>query len=527
MSRDKRTIIDAMCDYAQRKPVRMHMPGHKGKRVFSDGPEVVPTPQWANSVLDELRAIDMTESPGLDNLHYPTGCIRETQRRAERLYGTARTYMLVNGATSGIQASLLAARMTLGAGRVVLPRNVHKSVVSAMAMSGLEPVYVCPEYNGDFGGYLPLDTDRIKRVLEQETFKNSDCPLRAVLILNPTYSGFSRDLTQIADLVHSYGALLIVDEAHGSHFSLGKDTPASALKSGADLVVHGCHKTTVAFTQTAFLHVGEGTPARFPALIASIEEALRTVQTTSPSYILLASLEQAVTSLEKDAGKWVDMGVSTARDISSRLSRIPGISVAGYDPNVPIPPGLTHDPGRILVNLSGLGITGPQAGKYLVSQKNVDPEMVGPNSILLIWTGADDLRSVDAVEAAFKDLAAAVKNQSIASCADGKAPVVLGEAPIPKKAMPLREAFLAVSEPVPIEKTLGRVSADTIVIYPPGSPLVTPGEVIDENVIQYILRAKEFGLNVLGRGVDERERPIEVYCVRSADDDTSYCMASS
>lgn len=527
MSDTSRSIIKSMCYYASRKPVRMHMPGHKGRTAFSSGTnQVETTPEWAWNLLDELRAIDMTESPGLDNLHYPTGCIRETEKRAEKIFGSSRTHLLVNGATSGIQAALMAVRMTLGPGTVVLPRNVHRSMVTAMTMSGLEPVFVWPEYDHRLGGYLPLDVDRLRAALESASSSSEhssgvDGPPRAVLVINPTYCGFARDLTKVAELVHSYGAALIVDEAHGTHFAAGNDLPPSALQAGADLVVHGAHKTTVAFTQTAFVHVGKSTPERFPALAAALEEALRAVQTTSPSYILMASLEQAIEMMEKEDGAWIDRGVATATELTKRLSRIPGLSVVGYEAGVPVPPGLMHDPGRVLINLNGLRCTGPQAAKYLAEVHKVDPEMTGPKSILLIWTGADDEKTIDVVEAAFRDLAQEFAPEP--GSKNGSGPMasalqLMREGPRPKKVMSLREAFLSVAVPVPIEEAVGRVSADTIVIYPPGSPLVTPGEAIDAEIVEYIENAKKAGMNVLGRGIqgsngNGNNGTMMVYCV--------------
>ncbi len=520
MSEKKPSIMEAVCRYASSKLVRMHMPGHKGKRVFTadSGSGQEPTPEWAAGLLDDLRAIDMTESPGLDNLHYPTGCIRETERRAETLFRSARTFMLVNGATAGIQASLMATRMTMGPGKVILPRNVHKSVVTAMVMSGLEPAYVWPEYDGNFGGHLPLDAERVKEALQMEFRDSGSCAPKAVVLLNPTYSGLARDVTQIADVVHSYGILLIVDEAHGTHFGIGKHSLPSALGCGADLVVHGAHKTTVAFTQTAFLHVGTSAVGRLPALVPAVEEALRAVQTTSPSYILMASLEQAIDTLEKGNGCWVDKGADAASRLGCRLSEIPGLSVAGYGVSAPVPAGLRLDPGRLLVHLGELGITGPEAARYLVTEKRIDPEMVGPESLLLIWTGADGQESFEAIESAFRDLAARFPKDSV------KPPLVKGksdrsflaeEAPRPTRVMSLRRAFLSVAEPVPVERASGRVSADTVVIYPPGSPLITPGERIDENIVQYILCAQDAGLNVLGRGICGKKGGTAVYCVQS------------
>ncbi len=512
MSERNCSIINAMCNYASRKSVRMHMPGHKGKKVFLGGPSPEPAFEWAQQLLDEFRVIDMTESPGLDNLHYATGCIREVERKAESLFGSSRTYLLVNGATSGVQASMIAARMTLGSGIVALPRNVHKSTVTAIAISGFEPEFIDPEFNRNLGGYLPLDEERLEKVLEQALSRRDGAEVRAVLVINPTYCGFARDLSRVSDLVHSRGAMLIVDEAHGTHFKIGRTLPPSALECGADLVVHGAHKTTVAYTQTALLHVGKSAPERFPGLLPSIEEALRTVQTTSPSYLLMASLEQAIDVLAADDGLWVQKGMETAREITRRLKRIPGLSVAGCDPSVPVPDGLMHDPCRILVNLGGLNVTGPEAARFLSQDMLVYPEMTGPEHLLMIWTGADGEDEVNAVEVAFKELSVRYRKKS--GCDNELGLCLIQEAPKPRWAMGLREAFLSVSEPVPIENAVGRVSADTVVIYPPGSPLITPGERFDREIVEYILEASSTGLNVLGRGIGNGQDVMMVYCTK-------------
>ena len=179
-------------------------------------------------------------------------------------------------------------------------------------------------------------------------------------------------MMEIAREVHARGMALIVDEAHGTHFSNGEGLPPDALAAGADLVIHGAHKTTVAFTQTAFLHLGREAEARFPGIELAVEEALRAVQTTSPSYILMASIEQAVEALERNDGVWVDNGTKTALELANRLSKIPGISVAGFDR--PLPPGLFHDPSKLLVNLN-LSVGGPAAVKFLVQKCRVVPEM--------------------------------------------------------------------------------------------------------------------------------------------------------
>ncbi|HHX28993.1 MAG: aminotransferase class I/II-fold pyridoxal phosphate-dependent enzyme [Bacillota bacterium] len=516
-------IIRAACSYASHNPVRLHMPGHKGRRAFPGSTTLIEgSPGWAGALLDAVRALDMTEAPGLDNLHYPTGCIRESERRAEALFGSERSHFLVNGATAGIQAALLAARMTLGEGTVVLPRNVHKSLVSAMVISGLEPVFAWPEYSPEFSVHMPLDWPCLESTLEEIERRGEPSP-KAVFLINPTYSGFSRDMSRIAEEVHARGMVLIVDEAHGSHFAVGKGLPRPALRCGADLIIHGLHKTTVAYTQTAMLHLGKGANSRFSGLSDAVEEALRAVQTTSPSYILMSSIEQAVEVLGKDGGDWVNRGTETALELARRLSSIPGLVVAGYGEQGATPNDVKHDPSKLMVILSGLSVTGPEAAKFMIRERNIVPEMTGPNYVLMLISGSHGPADVEAIENAFIALAErfpAGHESTPAEEAVGTGTVdvssLMRAMPRPARTMPLREAFLSVARPVPVEQAAGKVSADTIVIYPPGSPLLTPGERIDPEVVEYIVNARRAGLNVLGRGIRGGEGEMRVYCVASS-----------
>lgn len=524
-------IIGAACSYAKRNPVRLHMPGHKGRKAFSGNVTIataghegsVPralipgSVEWAETLLDEIRALDLTEAPGMDNLHYPTGCIREAERRAEALFGSERSHFLVNGATSGIQAALLAVRMVLGGGTVLLPRNVHKSLVSALAFSGLEPVFAWPEYSAQFSVYMPLDWERLKASLD-EIERRGDPMSKAVFLINPTYSGFSRDISMIAKEVHARGMMLVVDEAHGPHFAIGRGLPRTALRQGADLVIHGMHKTTVAYTQTAMLHIGAGAGSRFPGLHEAVEEALRAVQTTSPSYILMASIEQAIDMLDRDGGRWVNRGTEMALELARRLSAIPGLVVAGYGKHAAESNDIEHDPSKLMVILEGLSVSGPQAARFLIEECNIVPEMSGPKYLLMLISGAHGPEDVDAIEKAFRTLAERFPARQTAPGEELEDEVALltGRMPRPERVMPLRDAFLSVARAVPVEEAAGKISADTIVIYPPGSPLLTPGERIDPDVVEYIVSARKAGLNVLGRGIRGGEGEMRVYCVESS-----------
>lgn len=501
------------------------MPGHKGRKAFPDTTVVSSargTLEWLEAIFDEIRAVDMTEAPGMDNLHYPTGCIRESERRAEALFGSARCHFLVNGATSGIQAALLAVRMTLGEGAVILPRNVHKSLVSAMVLSGLEPVFAWPEYSAELGVHMPLDWPSIEVILD-EIEKRGDPLPKAVVVVNPTYSGFARDISRLAKEAHARGMILVVDEAHGPHFAIGRGLPRPALRQGADLVIHGLHKTTIAYTQTAMLHLGIGASSRFPGLEEAVEEALRAVQTTSPSYILMASIEQAVHELREDGGRWVNRGTETALELARRLSSIPGLVVAGYGKHAAESKDVEHDPSKLMVILRGLSITGPQAADFLVEECSIVPEMSGPNYVLMLISGAHGPFDVEAIEGAFKTLAErfplkaeSVENQGVGGTGDYGASFLTERMPRPERVMLLRDAFLSVARPVSVEEAVGRISADTIVTYPPGSPILTPGERIDPEIVEYIVSAKKAGLNLLGRGINGGRGEMMVYCVESS-----------
>ncbi len=393
-----------------------------------------------------------------------------------------------------------------------------------MVISGLEPVFAWPEYSPDFSVHMPLDWPCLKATLDEIERRGEALP-KAVFAINPTYSGFARDMSRIAEEVHARGMILIVDEAHGPHFAVGKGLPRPALRSGADLVIHGLHKTTVAYTQTAMLHMGTGAESRFPGLSDAVEEALRAVQTTSPSYILMSSIEQAIEVLGKDGGRWVNKGTETALELAWRLSSIPGLTVAGFGQDAALPKDVEHDPSKLMVMLTGLSVTGPEAAKFLIRECNIVPEMSGPNYVLMLISGAHGDSDIALIERAFRALAERFPIRDKGPGTQGKGTRSEGTVevasltramPRPVRAMPLRDAFLSIARPVPVEQCAGKISADTIVIYPPGSPLLTPGERIDPEVVEYIVNARRAGFNVLGRGLMGGEGEMRVYCVASS-----------
>jgi len=491
-------ILAQIESYIKREPVRMHTPGHKGFRTKSACFHLETELPAIGDIIDRLHVIDVTELPGLDNLHYPSDAIKRSEETFALVFGARKTFFLVNGATAGILAALLAVRMNFGKGYVLVPRNVHRSVISGLILAGLEPLFVYPEYDRRLGGYLPLAYKSVKRKLEEDFHKE----IRAVLIVNPTYYGISRNLTSTCNLVHGAHIPVIVDEAHGTHFPFSNELPPSALHTGADIVIHGTHKTTPALTQTGLLHVTHGCAERFHDLSQNIEEALRLIQSSSPSYILLASLERSLEAF-KDGAKWVKEGVRLGREISRRLSKIEGIYV-----RVPsCDSGLLHDPGKVCVDVSGLKITGRKARDFMWSRWKVAPEMVGPQDVLLLVTGSDGDETLSILEKAFKELAITFLNENHRQVA------LLGEPPRPVQILPLKEAFFSPARSLLISSAEGEISADTVLIYPPGSAILVPGEKIDAEVVEYIETARNLGLEVLGRGYYREESEMRVFCV--------------
>jgi arginine/lysine/ornithine decarboxylase len=534
MSKVPQGILESLTRYIRENPIRMHMPGHKGMTTR-------PVQEMPGKVLEAVKALDITEVPGMDNLHYPRGAIRATERALSRAFGTSRTHCLVNGATSGILASLLAIRMTLGKGRIIVPRNAHRSIVSGLVLSGLEPLFVYPEYDASLGGYLPLQVSDIKKQLKGWP-SNGRCSLagrikdiRGMVLVNPTYFGMARDTSGLCLLAGEMGIPVVADEAHGTLFPFSGRFPPSAIGTGASLVVHGVHKTSKAFTQTGLLHVAQTCTDMFPGLAENVQEALRLVQSTSPSYLLLASLERAMEDFSQDS-EWVQTVVESGRGLASRLSRIQGLEVRvpweGTEPNGDTARpgrdrGFLWDPGKILVGVSALGITGPQAQAILWEKNRVVPEMVGFDYVLLMVTGSDTSSTIERVVRGFE----ALSNECLGPGATVAAlqysrplpgeregckfftKTLEQEPPRAKRVMSLSQAFYSNSRPFSLRDSIGKICADTIFIYPPGSPIVVPGERIDDAIVKYLNAAMKCGLEVLGRGYSDYQREMKVFCV--------------
>jgi arginine/lysine/ornithine decarboxylase len=391
---------------------------------------------------------------------------------AADLYGADRTFFLVNGSTAGIQALLLA--VTHPGEKVLLPRNIHRSVVGGLVLSGADPVYVIPPFADDYGLYLPPSSADVHAALRAHP------DLRAVLWTHPNYHGLTTLNPEVAALVRGAGLPLLVDEAHGAHLPFHPAMPTPALELGAAAAVQSMHKLGGALTPAALLHL------RGTALTSErVGRALALIQTASPSYLLMASLDLARRQLAVSGSRLFGRAVELAGRLRRGLASLEGVTVLDAGPG-------RADPTKVVVSLRGLGLSGYRAAAILRQKYGLQVEMAGFNHLLLV-VGLG-VRAADIVRAlrAFRDVA----RKPVRPPASSDRLYQLGPAPVPEKVLTPRESWLRTARAVAPEQAVGLIAAETVSFCPPGSPIVFPGEKLTSEVLQYIQEIKMCGLAV-------------------------------
>ena len=450
-----KSLKDKLKEYSKSDIYPMHMPGHKRNAgLFSD-----------------VEKIDMTEVEGLDNLHDPEGIIKESMDRVSSLLGTDKTYFLVNGSTVGVLAAIQSA--TDIGDEIIIGRNSHKSVYNAVEIRDLKPVYLYPESTGLFdGGY---NKEELEKLLEETSAKT-------VVITSPTYEGIVSDIKGLAEVAHKNGAILIVDSAHGVHFCLD-GFPNPAYKEGADIVIESIHKTLPALTQTAVMHVmGDRIDKE------KLENALSTYQTSSPSYVFMANIDECFNIVEKEGDERAAELLKTLEKLrcdvnNTRKIFIPGEELAGnnevYD----------YDLGKLVIDLSKTNITGVELAKILREKYKFETEMANNKYVIAMTSIADDLEKV-------KDF-----GEALVEVADGLEEAdeeISGERIVNEVKFSPYEAMNKDFEEVALKDAKGRIAGDYIYKYPPGIPLIVPGEVVSEELIKEVEKSLESGLQIKG-----------------------------
>jgi arginine decarboxylase len=480
-------IIAALENWIATAHAAFYTPGHK--RGVGMNSSLVD--RWGSDVLKW----DLPELPGLDNLHAPTGIIAAAQALAADAFGAQQTWFLVNGSTAGVIAAILA---TCGMGeKIILPRNMHSSAIAGVIHAGAVPIFIEPEYDRELDLAHSITPAAVKFALEQHP------DTKAVMVVYPTYYGACGDLAAIAEIVHGYQIPLLVDEAHGAHFGFHADLPPAALSVGADLAVQSTHKLLGALTQSAMLHVNS------PRIdVERVSRSLRLLQTTSPSYLLLASLDAARQQMALHGEELMAKTIELARIARDRIDRIDGLSTLKLD--TPTPGFKYLDPTRLTVTVTGLNLTGFEADEILTESArlpqdrrfSIVAELPSVRHLTFIISLGNTLADIDRLVAGFTQLATNYDSHSERlRQRDRQLNLTSIEPPtniITQMAITPRQADRSPHISVPFDRSVGRISAESICPYPPGIPVLIPGEIITTIALNYLQKILDLGGEIVG-----------------------------
>ena len=458
MDQNRTPIFDAVREYDRRRPSYFRIPGHRYEKGID--------PRWREAVGDAVFAFDLTETPLTDDLHNASGPIKEAENLAAELWGADYTHFLVNGSTCGNQVMVLTTA-TRGQ-KICLPRNAHKSALMGLILGGARPVYIDPEIESGWGLHGGIDPKQAEKMFEE----NPDC--RGLMVVSPSYYGVTSDIRSLSEVCHRHGAVLLVDEAHGAHCYFNDSLPEGALSQGADIVVQSIHKVAGSLTQSSMIHVKSRLVDR-----RLLEANLHLVQSTSPSYLLLTSLDTARHYMATDGRRMVDEALELARSARERINRIEGMRCATKEELVGRAAIAGYDETRLTISAAALGIRGFELKKMLFDEYDIDLELADRKNALAIVTFANEREDMDRLVGALADIAKRF--------ADGKP---LGAVPPlpgrPEYVISPRDAYFSPCRRIPWEDCVGEVMAEYIAPYPPGQPVVCQGERMSEEVWEYI-----------------------------------------
>ncbi|HLO87756.1 MAG TPA: aminotransferase class I/II-fold pyridoxal phosphate-dependent enzyme [Nostocaceae cyanobacterium] len=467
LNQNQTPLIDALKASIARPHAPFYTPGHKRGGGTS--------PILAQLLGKEVFRADLTELAELDNLFAPQGAILAAQELAAAAFGADRTWFLVNGSTCGIEAAILA---TCGMGdKIILPRNVHSAVISGLILSGAMPIFVYPEYDRILDIAHSITPGALAATLKAHP------DAKAVLTVYPTYYGVCGDLEAIAHLTHQYHIPLLVDEAHGAHFHFHPDLPTSALAAGADLTVQSIHKTLGAMTQASMLHI-QGTKID----IARLNQALQLVQSTSPSFILLASLDAARQQMAIHGKTLLSQTLNLAQQARKEISQIPQLSLPLVIAKPS--PGLKDlDQTRLTVNVAELGLNGFAAEEILDQEFGVTAEFSSLQHLTFIISIGNTESDITALYHGLKNLVQKQQNHQSRISQTKLFPVndCKNLAMINNTlCISPRAAFFAQNETLPLQEASERICTEIVCPYPPGIPVLIPGELITKEILAYL-----------------------------------------
>ncbi|MEY8427447.1 aminotransferase class I/II-fold pyridoxal phosphate-dependent enzyme [Lachnospiraceae bacterium 46-15] len=460
-------LYDELLQYQSSEMYPFHMPGHKRRKK-----------DFVNPFL-----IDITEIKGFDNLHHAGGILKDAQGRAAALYHSEETHFLVNGSTCGILAAVSAC--TSRGGKILMARNCHKAAYHAAYLRGLDIEYLYPEKEEIFGINGGIHEDIVEKALERSQ------DIQAVMITSPTYDGVVSNVERIAQIVHRKGIPLIVDEAHGAHFGLHQYFPKGSVEMGADLVIHSLHKTLPSLTQTALLHMNGNRVDR-----ECLRRFLDIYQTSSPSYVFMAGMDACVCLLEEKGRELFESLRGNLDIFYKRTENLGCIHLA--DHRLVGKSGIyDFDRSKLVISVMDAGITGNELDNLLRNKYHLELEMAAGSYGLALTSIADTEEGFWRLSEALKEIDACLENKMEENTEKNKRRI---EDTVIKNEVQCRihEAMESPGEYILLEQSEGRICREFVYLYPPGIPMLVPGEIISREALDKIRRFLREGYSVQG-----------------------------
>lgn len=466
LSQTNAPIYEALRKFRRMRVVPFDVPGHKRGRGNMELTEFLG---------EACMNVDVNSMKPLDNLCHPVSVIRDSERLAAQAFGAANAFFMVGGTTSAVQSMIMYACKS--GDKIIMPRNVHRSAINALILTGAVPVYVNPDVNSRLGIALGMSVEQVEKAVRE----NPDA--KAIMVNNPTYYGICSDLRKITEIAHAHGMLVLVDEAHGTHFYFGEDFPVTAMAAGADCASVSMHKSGGSLTQSSFLLLGSRVNADY------MRQVINLTQTTSASYLLLSSLDISRKRLALGGreifAKTVEMAEYARAEINGiggyyAYSRelINGDSIYDFDVS------------KLSIYTLSIGLAGIEVYDLLRDEYDIQIEFGDIGNVLAYISVGDRERDIERLISALAEIKRRFGKSETGMLTQEYISPIVAETP--------RKAFYAEKESLPLEESAGRVCSEFVMCYPPGIPILAPGELITPEIIEYIKYAKEKGCQMTG-----------------------------
>ncbi len=442
------------------------VPGHKGGRGNKELKEFLGA---------DCVKLDMNSMKPLDNLCHPVSVIKDAQQLAAEAFRADEAFFIVNGTTAAVQAMIMTA--TVAGDKIIMPRNVHRSAINALVVNGAMPVYVNPGVNKKLGIPLGMSVADVKQAIQE----NPDA--KAILVNNPTYYGICSDIKEIVRIAHEHGMLVLADEAHGTHFYFSDKLPVSAMEAGADMAAVSMHKTGGSLTQSSILLTRKTVNADY------VRQIINLTQTTSGSYLLLSSLDIARKNMSLNGKFYSDRMIELATYAREEINKLDGYYAFG-DELIDKDMVYDFDRTKLSIHTRDIGLAGIEVYDLLRDDYGIQIEFGDIGNILAIISGGDRNLEIERLISALSEIKRLHERE--------KAGMFDHEYINPKVVMGPHKAFFSKKFSVPIEESSGMICSEFVMCYPPGIPILAPGEMITTEIIHYIQYAKEKGCLVTG-----------------------------